>query len=147
MPQSLAAVYVHVVFSTKDRTPWIRDEHLAELHEYLGGTANRLQCQSLGVSGVADHAHMLVRLSRTSTLSDLVRDLKSNSSGWMKDKARDFSWQSGYGAFSFSQADLPRLRAYLAVQHEHHAKVSFQDELRALLREHGLEWDERYLWD
>lgn len=148
MPQSLAAIYVHIVFSTRDRTPCLSESQTrTELHAYLGGIAKNLGCQPLGIGGVADHVHVLVRMSKTVALSDLIRDLKANSSSWVKQWVPGFAWQAGYGAFSFAADALAAGQRYVAEQEAHHATVSFQDELRRLLRESGQEWDETYLWD
>jgi REP element-mobilizing transposase RayT len=148
MPQSLAAIYIHIVFSTRDRIPFLTESQTStELHSYLGGIAKNLGCQPLGVGGVADHVHVLVRMSKTVALSDLIRDLKANSSSWVKQRVPSFAWQAGYGAFSFAADALAAEQKYVAEQEAHHAKVSFQDELRRLLRESGQEWDETYLWD
>ena len=151
MPQSLAQVYLHIVFSTKDRHPFLNDPDLRdELHKYLGGTANKLNCQVVRVGGVADHVHILCRLDRTITIADLVKELKRESSQWLKPKGPElanFYWQKGYGAFSVSASNLEEVRAYIADQERHHQKLSFQDEFRFLLQKHGIEWDERYVWD
>jgi REP-associated tyrosine transposase len=151
MPQSLAQIYVHVVFSTKGRRRYLQDRALrAELHAYLGGTCRNVECPSLVVGGVEDHVHLLCRLSKTCSVADLVRELKRESSKWLKTKSTelsDFHWQDGYGAFSVSPDRVEKVREYIAGQEEHHRAESFQDELRRLLRLSGLEWDERYVWD
>jgi REP element-mobilizing transposase RayT len=151
MPQSLAQIYLHVVFSTKDRRPWLQDAGIREeLHNYLGGTCNNLDCPVLRVGGVEDHVHILCRLGRSISISDLVKELKRESSKWLKTKSpalADFYWQSGYGAFSVSPSHVDPLRTYIENQAEHHKRESFQDELRRLLKMYGLEWDERYVWD
>jgi putative transposase len=147
MPQSLSAVYLHIVFSTKGRTPLIRDDFRDELHAYIGGIAKNLGCQPLGVGGTDDHVHILARLSKTVTIAALIRDLKSNSSAWAKGRVPQFAWQSGYGAFSFGPEALATEQRYVAHQAEHHSRESFQDEVRRLLRASGVEWDEGYLWD
>ncbi len=151
MPQSLAQVYLHIVFSTKDRRPFLHDATLrGELHAYLGETANRLGSPVICVGGVADHVHVLCRLGRTITLADLVKELKRVSSAWIKTKTdtlADFQWQSGYGAFSISPGHVDVIREYIVNQEEHHKKVSFKDEFRNLLTKYGVEWDERYVWD
>ncbi|MBI3410755.1 MAG: IS200/IS605 family transposase [Planctomycetes bacterium] len=151
MPQSLAQIYVHIVFSTKERRPFLQDQSLREeAHKYLGAMCNNLDCPVLRVGGVADHVHVLCRLGRTITLADLVRELKRESSKWLKTKAPtldDFHWQNGYGAFSVSPAHVEAVRQYIANQEEHHRATSFQDEFRRLLKKYGLEWDERYVWD
>jgi REP element-mobilizing transposase RayT len=151
MPQSLAQVYLHLVFSTKNRQPFLQDAAIRdELHNYLGGTCNNLDCPVLRVGGIADHVHILCRLGRTIAIADLVQELKRTSSQWLKTKSpalADFYWQHGYGAFSISPKHVDPLRDYIAHQEEHHRTVSFQEELRRLLTKYGLEWDERYVWD
>jgi len=150
MPQSLAKVYIHVVFSTKDRQSVPSDDWRDELFKVMGGTANSLGCQSLIVGGVADHVHMLFVLGRTITIADAVGRIKSASSAWINQSRRvtgRFQWQGGYSAFSVSQSSVESTREYIARQAEHHAHHSFQDELREWLKEYGLKWDERYLWE
>ena len=151
MPQSLSAVYVHLVFSTKERRPFLRDRTLHEsLHAYLGSVSKQLECPPLRVGGVKDHVHLLCRLARTITQADWVKELKRVSNVWLKQQGRDYSgfqWQGGYAAFSVSQSNLEEVARYISEQEEHHKKMSFQDEFRALLRKHNLEWDERYVWD
>jgi REP element-mobilizing transposase RayT len=151
MSQSLAQVYLHLVFSTKERRPFLHDPAIRdEAHKYLGGTCNNLDCPVLRVGGIADHVHILCRLGRTCSIGDLVKELKRVSSQWLKSKApdlSDFYWQNGYGAFSISPGHLEALRIYIANQEEHHRTVTFQDEFRRLLTKYGLEWDERYVWD
>ncbi|MEW6160362.1 MAG: IS200/IS605 family transposase [Verrucomicrobiota bacterium] len=151
MPQSLSAVYIHLVFSTKDRRPLLRDKPTREaLHAYLGGISKRLECAPIQIGGVEDHVHVLARFTRTSTQAEWVKELKRISNAWLKERGRDFAdfeWQGGYAAFSVSQSNLERVKEYIATQEEHHQKMSFQDELRALLRKHQIEWDEKYVWD
>lgn len=151
MPQSLSKIYIHVVFSTKDRRPLISDHDTRQrLHEYLGGTCRNLDCPSVKVGGVEDHVHILFRLSRSIDISKLVREIKRESSKWMKEtfpEMTSFSWQAGYGAFSISPTHVDALTKYIAAQEEHHRKESFQDEFRRLLRKYDVEWDERYIWD
>ena len=151
MPQSLSAVYVHLVFSTKDRRPFLRDTSIrAEMHAYLGGVSKTLDCPSLIIGGMEDHVHLLSRLGRTITQADWVKELKRASNLWITEKARDlnaFQWQGGYADFSVSASNLEKVQEYIANQEEHHRKLSFQDELRTLLRKHNVEFDERYIWD
>lgn len=150
MAQSLAKVYLHVVFSTKNRTPDLADAWRDELFHVLGGTANNLGCQSLTVGGVADHVHLLFQLGRTITIADAVGKIKSTSSLWVnqtRGSPAPFHWQSGYAAFSVSQTNVDVVRDYIRRQPEHHAEQTFQDELREWLRRYELEWDERYVWD
>ena len=150
MAQSLAQIYLHIVFSTKDRTPFLNDKDLRdEMHGYLGGACNILDSPVLRIGGTEDHVHILCRLSRKYAIADLLRKLKQNSSKWVKTKnpaLSDFYWQDGYGAFSVSPAHVPALRRYIEDQEEHHRKETFQDEFRRLLVKYGIEWDERYVW-
>ncbi len=148
MPQSLATVLVHVIFSTKDRTPWLTSEVRQELHPYVVGVLANIGCPSIQTGGVEDHVHILLRLSRTVSLSQVVEKTKTSTSKWIKTKGpTDFAWQAGYGAFSVGPAESDRIIAYIKGQEEHHRKVTFQEELRGLLQESGTQFDERYLWD
>ena len=151
MPQSLAKILVHTAFSTKDRRPFLRDNSLREeLHRYLGGILANHDCQPLIVGGVEDHVHVLARFGRTITQAEWVKELKRVSNAWLKERGRDFAdfeWQGGYAAFSVSQSNLEQVKQYIATQEEHHLRMTFQDELRALLRKHEVEWDEKYVWD
>lgn len=151
MPQSLSKIYIHLVFSTKDRRPFVSDDDARNrLHEYLGGACRKLDCPSVVVGGVEDHVHILLRLSRSVDVARLVHEIKRESSKWMKEtfpEMNSFSRQAGYGAFSISPSHVDGLTEYIATQEEHHRKESFQDEFRRLLRMYELEWDERYVWD
>ena len=151
MPQALSAVYIHLVFSTKERRPWLRDHPTREaLHAFLGGASKQLDCPPILVGGVEDHLHLLARFGRTITQADWVKELKRVSNLWLKERGReyeDFEWQGGYADFSVSPSNLEQVKEYISGQEEHHRKTGFQEELRALLRRHNLEWDERYLWD
>jgi putative transposase len=151
MPQSLSAVYIHLVFSTKERRPLLRDKTVrASLHAQLGGISKTLECPPLLVGGVEDHVHMLCRFSRKITQAEWVKELKRVSNAWLKELGRDygdFQWQGGYADFSVSQSNLEQVKGYIAGQEEHHRRMTFQDELRALLRRHKIEFDERFVWD
>lgn len=150
MGQSLVRNYLHIVFSTKYRQTLIYPPVEAELHAYLGGICNRLECHVLKVGGYTDHVHILCMLSKKIAVMKLLADLKAHSSKWIKTKGpayENFYWQDGYGAFSVSPSGVDNVVAYIANQHEHHSKISFQDEFRELLHEHEIEYDERYVWD
>lgn len=150
MPQSLAKVYVHTAFSTRNREPLLADVWREELFQVLGGIANNIGCQSLIVGGMPDHVHILFALGRTITLADAIGRMKSNSSAWVnqnKKPIQPFHWQAGYGAFSVSQSNVEMVRTYILQQTEHHATQSFQDEFRDWLRRYEIAWDERYVWD
>jgi putative transposase len=151
MPQSLAQIYLHIVFSTKDRRPLIHNAAIREeTYSFLGGTCNNLDCPVLRVGGVADHVHILCRLGRTISVADLVKELKRESSQWIKPKSphlADFYWQSGYGVFSASPGHIEGLIDYIVNQEDHHRKETFQEEFRRLLTKYDVEWDERWVWD
>jgi putative transposase len=147
MPQSLSLVLVHLIFSTKDRAPLLTPSITTELYPYLATVARETNCESYRIGGVPDHVHLAIRLSRTTTIADLVEQLKTCSSKWLKPKSSTFAWQRGYAAFSTNPADLDTLLHYIDTQLEHHKKYDFQDELRALLQKYGVGHDERYMWD
>ena len=151
MPQSLAKILVHTVFSTKERRPFLPDKALREeLHRYLGGILSNLGCQPIIAGGVEDHVHLLCALSRTCEPAEMVKEAKRGSSLWLKTKGpdlQDFGWQNGYGIFSIGFSQIQSVRDYIARQEEHHRKVSFQEEFRQLLRRYEIECDERYVWD
>ena len=141
---------VHVVFSTKGRYPFLSDAIRPELHAYMAKVLQGLESPALIINSVDDHLHVLLRLSRTQPLCDVVQTIKTSTSKWIKTKGprlEKFRWQGGYGAFSVSPSNVAPVRAYIAGQEEHHRRTGFQDELRALLRKHGIEFDERFVWD
>ena len=120
------------------------------MHAYLAGICENQQCPSLRIGGVDDHVHILCRFAKTLDVSTLVRELKRDSSKWIKHEypnLTEFHWQNGYGAFSISPSHIDALHAYIDNQEEHHRRESFQDELRRLCRKYGIEIDERYVWD
>ena len=151
MPQSLSSVHIHLVFSTKGRVPFLRDADIRkEMHAYLGGVSKELDCPPVIVGGSEDHVHLLCRLARTLALADWVKEIKRVSSIWIKRRKTSlaaFAWQGGYGAFSVSASAMDKTRAYITGQEEHHKKQTFQEEYRAFLRKHAMEWDERYIWE
>jgi len=151
MSQSLANILVHIVFSTKERRPFFQDVALRdEMHRYLAGVSKSIDCPTIRVGGVADHVHLLARQVRTVSLAEWVKELKRVSSIWIKSRdpaLQTFQWQTGYGAFSVSQSQSPLVDRYIAHQEEHHKTMTFQDEYRALLTKHNVEFDERYVWD
>lgn len=142
MPQSLSAVYIHLVFSTKDRRPLLRDKPTRDaLHSYLGGVSKQLDCPPVLVGGVEDHVHLLARFGRTITQAEWVKELKRVSNLWLMERGRDyadFEWQGGSVDFSVSQSNLEAVKQYTAGQEEHHRKIGFQDELRVLLKRHEI---------
>jgi putative transposase len=150
MPQSLAKIYVHLIFSTKHREPVIPRHLHPELHAYMGGILRDLGCTPVEINTEPDHAHLMFLLSRTEGLSDIVRQVKTGSTGWLKEKLpilKNFHWQNGYGAFSVSQSNVSEVRAYIRDQQEHHRVLGFQDEFRRFLARHEVAYDEKYVWD
>jgi REP element-mobilizing transposase RayT len=148
MSQSLTQIYLHLVFSTKDRVPFLNDRALrAKTYAYLAGTCKNLNSPALIVGGAGDHVHILCRFSKNLRVSEFIRELKRESSKWIKSEAAGFYWQAGYGAFSISPSHVEALKRYIAHQEEHHRKVTYQDEFRRLCRKYGVEIDERYVWD
>jgi REP element-mobilizing transposase RayT len=151
MSQSLANVLVHLIFSTKERQAFLSDRGIRdEMHCYLGGFSNNLDCPAICVGGTEDHVHILARLGRTIALAEWVKELKRASSLWIKPRGGEydaFYWQNGYGVFSVSQSQSPTVERYIANQEEHHRKQTFQDEFRGFLKRHGIEFDERYVWE
>ncbi len=149
MGQSLVKNYIHIVFSTKLRKPFIDEKIENELFAYLGGVCNKLDCTVLKVGGYLNHVHILCMLSKNIKLSKLLQDLKSNSSKWIKTKGenyQNFFWQDGYGAFSVNPSEVEIVVNYIANQKEHHSKKNYQDEFRAFLEKYEVEYDERYVW-
>ena len=151
MPQSLSSVHIHLVFSTKGRQPFLKNEEIRkEMHAYLGGVSKKLDCPPVIVGGTEDHVHILCRLARTISQADWVKEIKRVSSIWIKQREPAlvaFTWQGGYGAFSVSASAIDKTCEYITGQQEHHKKQTFQDEYRAFLRKHGMEWDERFVWE
>ena len=150
MPQSLSLVIVHVVFSTKDRHPFLDSHTRPKLHAYLATVARTAGCDAYRVGGVADHVHLALRLSRTHTIAGLVETLKTSSSKWLKTLSTDFnafSWQRGYGCFSVGPTGLDALCAYIDNQETHHQNRTFQDEYKMFLKKYGVKFDEAYLWE
>ncbi len=150
MPQSLASVYLHVVFSTKSRLPFITPELGPRLYQYLGGIALGNETRLLDIGGMPDHVRLLLSFGREVTIAETVKALKGSSSRWVHDafgETYSFGWQAGYGAFSVGHPDLGSVRAYIAGQAEHHREESFEDEFRSLLARNGKTWDERFVWD
>jgi REP element-mobilizing transposase RayT len=145
----LASIHIHLIFSTKNRTPWLAAAWRPDLWAYLAGGLQGQDCHPVKVGGVADHVHALFDLGRTQALSDVVGQIKAESSKWIKRErgVADFAWQAGYGGFSVSASNVESVVNYIARQEEHHAVTSFQDEFRAFLTRHQVAWDERYVWD
>lgn len=150
MPQSLSFILVHLIFSTKDRAPVLYPAIQPELHAYLATVSRNVKCECYRAGGVDDHVHLAVRLARTIEVADLIEELKTTSSKWLKTKhpsLQNFAWQKGYGAFSASPKDKEELFKYIETQEEHHKHVNFQDEYRKFLNAYEIDYDKKYVWD
>lgn len=147
MASTLTKILLHVTFSTKHRADMIPPEHEDDLYAYIGGICRRMDSVLLHAGGTANHIHMLLNLGKTVAISDLMLNIKRDSSKWIKEHAAGFSWQDGYFAFSIGESGVDALKAYVANQKEHHKSVDFKDEVRAFLRKYGVAFDERYVWD
>ena len=139
MGHTYTDVFVHCIFSTKQRQCSIPENLQERLWAYLHGIARHLKVETLRVGGTANHVHLLLLLPPTVNLSELVQKLKANSSRWMGENGIQFSWQQGYGAFSVSPSMLPRTKEYIRTQMEHHRHISYEDEFLAILRKAGVE--------
>jgi putative transposase len=150
MPQSLSSILIHLVFSTKNREPFISPNIESELYPYLATIFREYNSPAISINGTTNHLHILFALSRTITVAELVEEAKKRSSKWIKTKGqeyRNFQWQTGYGAFSIGQSNVAALKRYIAAQKEHHRHKSFEEEYRNFLEKYGVAYDEKYLWD
>ena len=150
MSQSFASIHLHILFSTKDREPWIAAGLKQRLYDHIGETLRGSGCDLVAAGGMPDHVHLLVAVGRELSVADVVRLVKSTSSRWIHDtfpELAEFSWQVGYGAFAVGFASIAEVRRYIANQAELHATQSFEEEYREFLRRHKIEWDERFLWE
>ncbi|HSE16381.1 MAG TPA: transposase [Pyrinomonadaceae bacterium] len=150
MPQSLSSILIHLIFSTRNRETFLSPEIDAELYPYMASIFKAMKSPALIIDGVSDHIHALFSLSRVVTIANLVEEVKTESSKWIKTKGsefRNFHWQNGYGAFSISQSQVPTVKRYIRRQKAHHRRVTFQDEYRQFLAAYEVEYDERYVWD
>ena len=150
MAQSLSKVILHIIFSTKNREPWLDANVRPRMHAYLATICRDLGAEFVHVGGVSDHVHIVTMLPRTLSQAQLIEHIKKTSSKWIKaldTRYRGFFWQRGYGAFSVSPIQLDSVLDYVNKQQEHHSTRTFQEEYRELLRKHGVDFDERYVWD
>ena len=147
MPHTYTNLLFHIVFSTKDRFPFIKPEFEERLYEYIGGTIRALGGICLEIGGVDDHIHILAKLKPTLHVSKFLEKLKPSVTKWARSAVHPkFEWQDGYGAFSVGESQVPAVRKYIRNQKEHHKKESFEAEFKEMLRQAGIEFDEKYLW-
>ena len=150
MAQSLAKIYLHIIFSTKNRLKLIGPDVETELYQYMGGILRNLDCPSIIIGGMPDHIHILNTIARTITISKMLELLKKDSSKWLKTKGnryKNFHWQNGYGVFSVSQSKVESVKIYIENQRSHHKEKTYQEEFIEFLNEYNIEYDERYIWD
>lgn len=151
MPQSFHQLYAHIIFSTKNREPYLQGDIRTRMHAYLAALCRDCGAPWVVVGGVADHVHIALDLGKTMGSVDIVAAMKKKSSAWVKDQGdpglNHFFWQKGYGLFSFGYLQRDAVEAYVRNQQEHHAKISFQDEFRSFLKRYNIPYDERYIWD
>lgn len=149
MPQSYVNLLYHIVFSTKDREPLITAAHQSRLYEYIGGIVRQQGGIALAINGMEDHVHLFAKLRQDKALSDMIRDFKAHSSGWMHKvfpDLKDFTWQNGYGAFTVSASQAGSVKRYIEEQQVRHQQRTFKDEFIGFLRANEIEFDERHLW-
>ena len=150
MASTLTNLLYHMVFSTKNRAPLIVPELKDRLYSYIGGIVRGEGGALIEAGGIADHVHLVTRLKSEPSVATMLKTIKAKSSKWLNEKGLlrgRFSWQTGYGAFTVSASQLPHVVRYVHGQEEHHRVRSFKEEFVALLKKHGVEYDERYLWD
>ncbi len=150
MSHSFISQLMHCVFSTKERRPMITPELQPRLFQYIGGIARENKIKLLSAGGVNDHVHLLVSMPSTISISKAMQLIKGGSSKWIHEtfpEHRLFEWQEGYGAFSIGIGDVERTVSYINNQAEHHGKMDFKTEFLAFLKKHGIEYDERYIFD
>lgn len=150
MPSSYTCLRFHLVWGTKHRQSVLSDDIRDRLFQYIGGIIRNDGGKLLAAGGMPDHVHLLADLGKQQSVADAVRDIKSNSSGWIHQtfpQLNSFAWQTGYGAFTVSYSNTETVKTYIANQAEHHRQRTFQEEFVEFLRRHGIEYDERYLWE
>ncbi|MBL1215958.1 MAG: IS200/IS605 family transposase [Planctomycetes bacterium] len=150
MASTLTKLLIHITFSTKNRAQLILPEVEHDLYAYVGGICRNAHSPLLAIGGTADHIHLLVKLGKTTALSDLLLGIKRDSARWVNENRlleKPLHWQRGYFAFSIGQSGVMALRTYIANQKEHHKSMAFKDEVRAFFRKYGVEYDDKYVWD
>jgi REP element-mobilizing transposase RayT len=149
MAQTLTRLLIHAVFSTKNRANLIKPDIEPDLYAYTGGICRNADSPLLCAGGTANHLHLLISLSKTRSLADLMMDVKKDSSKWVKTQApyfASFQWQEGYGGFTIGESQVDDLKDYIGRQKEHHRAMTFEEEFVALLKKYNLPYDERYVW-
>jgi REP element-mobilizing transposase RayT len=149
MANTYTSLHYHVIFSTKNREPWLAPDIEQRVWSFIGGVARTHKMTALQVGGVEDHVHALVTAPPTIAPAQIAQYLKGDSSKWIHEafsSLRSFGWQDGYGGFTVSKSNIPDVISYIQNQREHHRKKTFQEEYLEFLHRHGVEYDERYVW-
>jgi putative transposase len=146
MSHTFSSNLVHCVFSTKERRPFISDEIREGLYGYMGGIARKNGAKAIAIGGTTDHVHLLLLVSTSAAVADVMREIKSGSSRWVREMRREFEWQEGYGSFSVEISQLNATVEYIRGQAEHHRKRTFQEEFVSFLEKHGIEYDPDLIW-
>ncbi|MDY6801734.1 MAG: IS200/IS605 family transposase [Bacteroidota bacterium] len=150
MANTYTQITIHIVFTVKHRENLIKKQHREELYKYIAGIIQNKNQKLLAINGASDHIHILVGLNPAMSISNLVRDIKNNSSKFINKKRwvlGKFQWQEGYGAFSYSRSQRPDIIKYINNQEEHHQKLSFKDEYLNILKKFDVNYDDEYLFD
>ncbi|HNR48314.1 MAG TPA: IS200/IS605 family transposase [Bacteroidia bacterium] len=150
MANTYTQIYLQIVFSVKGRENLIKKKWKEELYKYICGIVNGKEQKVYAIGGVGDHIHILVSIKPNIALSDLIRDIKANSSKWINEKGfvlGKFQWQEGFGAFSYAQSQLDAVIAYINNQEQHHLVKTFKDEYLELLQKFNVEYNEKYLFE
>jgi putative transposase len=150
LAQSLAQILIHIIFSTKNRYPFLIPEVRPELHAYAATVLKSCQSPALTINSVEEHIHVLCHLSKNYAACDLIEEVKTSTSRWIKTKGgilRKFHWQNSYGVFSVSSSLVPSVKTYITNQERHHRRMTFQEEFRKFLEKYEVSYDERYVWD
>ena len=149
MAHTFTTLLIHTVFSTSERRPFLSEAMRPDAHAYMGGILKNLRADPIAIGGTSDHVHLLIGLPADLAIADCLCVVKTNSSRWIKERwpeRRLFSWQRGYGAFTVSESNRGAVIRYIQDQEQHHRRISFQEEFLVLLKKHGVEFDERYMW-
>lgn len=151
MPQSIAQIYIHLIFGTKDGYPFLNKNIRKRLNPYMAAIMNAYEAPALEVNSVSDHAHILFRMSKKYLLTKVIEEVKKQSSKWLKEPEqglRKFQWQNGYAAFSVSSSKLDVVRNYIKTQEKHHHNMTFKEEIEQFMKHYGVEgYDARYFWE
>ena len=150
MANTFTQIYVQIVFVVQGRQNLIKNEHKEELHKYITGVIKKKNQKLIAINCMPDHTHIFIGLKPNMALSDLVRDIKNNSSTFINKKKwipGKFNWQRGFGAFSYSHSQIDKVIKYIQNQEQHHAHKSFREEYLEFLKKFSIEFDEKYVFD